>query len=343
MLVIILLGAIVISGVRMGTSQVTARGMKCQENEYGPYSPQSSKSYQISDELNGYVLHSIPSRCQGDRPDWHPPNKEEHKNEALLVAASHNGVDTSWMAEELHIPYLVYMGNDFGALHHHAGIGNEAGAYLQYIVEYYDCLPEVTLFAHSHQGSNWHRNPQKHSLQNDVKAVRWAAVPGFAILHRHGIMVELYSRDPHLTLAGFEKSTDNLTSCSEVAMLNGTAYDPGAVANYLRADWILMSWTEFFGPLGLGPVPNQIRASVGGEMFVTKDRIQSHPREFYLRMIEWMISANSRHQLNSYEIGCVFELIWHIIFGEPALMPLDLTIAECELYRCPRENRGLRF
>jgi hypothetical protein len=126
-------------------------------------------------------------------------------------------------------------------------------------------------------------------------------------------------------------------------MLNGTAYDPGAVANYLRADWILMSWTEFFGPLGLGPVPNQIRASVGGEMFVTKDRIQSHPREFYLRMIEWMISANSRHQLNSYEIGCVFELIWHIIFGEPALMPLDLTIAECELYRCPRENRGLRF
>ena len=52
------------------------------------------------------------------------------------------------------LPFVVYNTKDSSASHHtlvHSG--NEAAAYLQFIVDYYDCLPERMAFIHAHQSA----------------------------------------------------------------------------------------------------------------------------------------------------------------------------------------------
>lgn len=58
------------------------------------------------------------------------------------------------MATHLHglIPFVVYNTKDSTATHYTVvHKGNEAAAYLQFIVDYYDCLPQVMAFIHAHR------------------------------------------------------------------------------------------------------------------------------------------------------------------------------------------------
>lgn len=50
------------------------------------------------------------------------------------------------------IPFVVYNTNDSTATHYtEVHNGNEAAAYLQFIVDYYDCLPQYMAFIHAHR------------------------------------------------------------------------------------------------------------------------------------------------------------------------------------------------
>ena len=50
------------------------------------------------------------------------------------------------------IPFVVYNTKDSTAPHYtDVHKGNEAAAYLQFIVDYYECLPEVMAFIHAHR------------------------------------------------------------------------------------------------------------------------------------------------------------------------------------------------
>lgn len=50
------------------------------------------------------------------------------------------------------VPFVVYNTKDSTAAHYtDVHKGNEAAAYLQFIVDYYDCLPGVMAFIHAHQ------------------------------------------------------------------------------------------------------------------------------------------------------------------------------------------------
>lgn len=50
------------------------------------------------------------------------------------------------------VPFVVYNTQDNTTSHYaHVRIGNDAAAYLQFIVDYYDCLPEHMAFIHAQQ------------------------------------------------------------------------------------------------------------------------------------------------------------------------------------------------
>lgn len=50
------------------------------------------------------------------------------------------------------VPYVVYNTKDSTATHYTpVHNGNEAAAYLQFIVDYYDCLPAYMAFIHAHR------------------------------------------------------------------------------------------------------------------------------------------------------------------------------------------------
>lgn len=50
------------------------------------------------------------------------------------------------------VPFVVYNTQDNTTSHYaHVRIGNDAAVYLQFIVDYYDCLPEHMAFIHAQQ------------------------------------------------------------------------------------------------------------------------------------------------------------------------------------------------
>lgn len=62
--------------------------------------------------------------------------------------------DVSWMATHLQgiMPFVVYNTKDSSATHYTpVHNGNEAAAYLLFIVDYYDCLPAYMAFIHAHR------------------------------------------------------------------------------------------------------------------------------------------------------------------------------------------------
>ena len=62
--------------------------------------------------------------------------------------------DVAWMALHLPglIPFVVYNTQDSSTSHHTpVHNGNEAAAYLQFVVDYYDCLPDHMVFIHAHR------------------------------------------------------------------------------------------------------------------------------------------------------------------------------------------------
>ena len=93
------------------------------------------------------------------------------------------------------------------------------------------------------------------------------------------------------------------------------------------------AWDEYLGPAGLGPKPEKIRTSVAAEMFVTAEAIRKHPRSFYLQGLGWMRDGLFRFAYSKWALGGVYELTWHIIFGQPAYME-KYPIPVCELFRC---------
>lgn len=69
--------------------------------------------------------------------------------ECLRITAARYKEDISWMAVHLEVPFLVYQAEDAELkpnhfiAHTHSNLAREGSAFLTFIAEYYDCLPEV--------------------------------------------------------------------------------------------------------------------------------------------------------------------------------------------------------
>ena len=118
-------------------------------------------------------------------------------------------------------------------------------------------------------------------------------------------------------------------------MINGTLYEYWPRWEAQRAEWIAKAWDHFFGPAGLGAMPQKIRAATTAEFFVTKERIRLRPKEFYLQARQWIMDAEAQRVFGSWELAVVFELLWHYIFGEPAFMARP-ALQPCEMYHCKK-------
>ena len=69
---------------------------------------------------------------------------------SIQIVAARSNEDTSWLDVYLsYIPHMVYQIADVHAVHTTLlNKGNEAGAYLEYILDNYNALPDVVLFCH---------------------------------------------------------------------------------------------------------------------------------------------------------------------------------------------------
>jgi len=284
----------------------------CGDTHKVPYTPQGSSKSPLPEA-------SVDDRCQGSKS----------LGDRFMITTSFQK-PTAWMQKEISVPFFVYYAGGSNESHKHENVGNEAMGYLTFIAEYYNCLPEVMLFAHPHKSS--YHTFQK--LDQAVNMVQWENVPGFATVHPHGANWADFK--PYDPVSNLEKPLLNVTQPSDVPcnqVFNDTAYDYWPSWNYRRAEYVSKAWDRFFGRANMGRMPTKIRLPTVAEFFVCKQRIYLHTRQFYLQAIQFIVDSRKADEYTDWELGVTFELLWHYIFGEPAYMN-GVTVDPCTLYQC---------
>lgn len=89
----------------------------------------------------------------------------------LVVLTSHYSENLFWL-KNIKYPFLISSKLEKEkTLYVSINKGNEAMAYLDYIVRFYDCLPEYTLFCHGHY-IDWHQRNPIDKIINSIKLDR---------------------------------------------------------------------------------------------------------------------------------------------------------------------------
>lgn len=226
-----------------------------------------------------------------------------------LVLASTKSDDTSWVEVELGdileprgpLSHAIYVVDDRKApLHPPKNKGHEVMVYLSYIIDFYEKLPDVSIFMHAHQRA-WHNNEL---LDSDAAQMVRSLSP--ERVTRKGYMNLRCHWDP---------------GCP-------SWLHPGAIdRDYNKQEEHLLatSWAELF-PQDL--VPTVLSQPCCAQFAVSRERIQSLPKQRYVYMRDWVL----RTELNDYLSGRVFEYVWQFIFsGSPTHCPA-MNACYCDGY-----------
>ena len=166
--------------------------------------------------------------------------------------------------------------------------GHEAMAYLTYIIDNYASLPSTMAFVHPHESgflTAWHTDTPLHSNVDALSSLRLPFVQknGYANLrcNRNPGCLEKHQKNKHVT--------------AEI-------------------------WGEIFGgtsndKIGGHDVPPNIGAACCAQFAVSSSRVLERPLSDYEQFRQWIIDT----ELSDAKSGRVFEFLWHIIFGMPAV------------------------
>ncbi|KAH8658088.1 hypothetical protein BX600DRAFT_63172 [Xylariales sp. PMI_506] len=79
------------------------------------------------------------------------------------------------------------------------------------------------------------------------------------------------------------------------------------------------------------PIPEVVAVSCCSQFGVTRDAIQTRPREDYIHFRQWLLDTSLMDDLS----GRVFEFSWHIIFGKDAVHCPSAQECYCKVFgRC---------
>lgn len=226
-----------------------------------------------------------------------------------LVVAQHRE-DIAWLH---HLPsdihQFVYQAENDTAERPVRVNQGETAVYLQYIVEEYSRLPDHVAFVHAHQEAK--HMPDKLDLLTRLK---WDAYP-YANLRYVNITYDLWGK----------WTGDWLCPQDPI----GPAPSEEILWDELRVNQSRLFanvWEELFVST-LGPLPEYVHAPCCAEFVVSKKRILARPLAFFENCLTWVEQASS----DRYWAGRIFEYMWHIIFGEPAMY---YAPAKCDLLVC---------
>jgi len=167
----------------------------------------------------------------------------------VFVVVAHYNKDTSW-TKNLKYPSRVITKSGI-PYETPPNRGNEASSYLQYIIEEYDNLDDITIFVHDHR-SDWH--------------------------HKENI-------DEAINRMIFDKPYYNFnTNDMGNALTELTRFPQEMNRMYLHTPF-------FEKLLGLKIDPTQIVYRNSAQFYVTKDTIRQYPKEIYLHMYIWLMST----------------------------------------------------
>ena len=112
-------------------------------------------------------------------------NSSNLSNQKLVVLTSHYSENLFWL-KNIKYPFIISSKLEKEKTRFvEINKGNEAMAYLDYIVKYYDSLPEFTLFCHGHY-IDWHqRNPIDKIINNIKLDQKYLNISDLGVDDRH--------------------------------------------------------------------------------------------------------------------------------------------------------------
>ncbi|KAL1305164.1 hypothetical protein AAFC00_002086 [Neodothiora populina] len=208
------------------------------------------------------------------------------KEDKVVVLGRLQNQSIEWVEAELpDWHHAIYTVDDPDApLHTAINKGNEANAYLTYIIEHYDRLPSIIAFIHGHHRS-WHTDAAKldngRSLQTlKLDYVRKNGYANLRCLARPGCPSEIHP---------WRKDKDHRT---ELAFAD--------------------AWQTMFNS---SHVPEVIAVACCAQFAVSREQILKRSREEYIWYHKWLMDTDLEDEIS----GRVFEYLWHVIFGRDAV------------------------
>lgn len=174
--------------------------------------------------------------------------------------------------------------------------GREAMAYLTFIIDNYDQLPDYMVFVHGH-GRAWH---QPEPLQWKLQALNIAALEQEGYINLH---------------CGRKPGCEN-------ALLGDSERPQNDEVDWAKSV-VPAWWIEH--QLQPGPVPAQVSEPCCAQFAVSKSRVLARSLDFWKKYRRPLESDVKEMQAiygkawNLHSMGTVYEYIWHVVMGQDAV------------------------
>ncbi|KAF2812534.1 uncharacterized protein BDZ99DRAFT_461206 [Mytilinidion resinicola] len=232
-----------------------------------------------------------------------PKTNEIKQFEKELVVASLRGDDTSWL-DDFFPDWIksVYVANDNTApLTVPVNKGREAMAYLTYIIDRYEDLPDVVIFIHSLR-YQWHNEDPMYD----------------------GVPVLLNLQLNHVKKRGYVALRCSWTmGCpSELHPLKLSSDTDDRSKS--EAAYAAVFKTLFPN----STVPEVVGAHCSSQFAVSRERVRETSKAEYEHIRKWLLETDLEDQIS----GRVLEYTWHIIMQMPAVDCQDAGQCFCETF-----------
>lgn len=212
-------------------------------------------------------------------------------NADLIIVTSHHSEDLKWF-QNTKLPVVVCSKVlDSPFCSMNVNKGREVTAFLKFIMDNYDRLPKHVAFLHGHETA-WHQTFKKPLLEIIESCANYTQY-GFVSLNNHPI------DDRKI------ESNDIMKRLHKI-------------------------WDPIFRPFLQRDAPNYLFADCCAQFIVARERIRRLPVDAYKRWFKYITEEDPFND-NGYTIGFMFEYIWHIIFGEPDIVPMS---EHRKMFRC---------
>ncbi|KAI9729115.1 MAG: hypothetical protein M1828_000200 [Chrysothrix sp. TS-e1954] len=231
-------------------------------------------------------------------------NVEKMSISKALIVASLTSDDTQWLHE--YFPqwtrFIYKVDNASARLTVPRNKGREWSAYLSYIIDNYDRLPEVSVFLHGER-YQWHNEDPMYDGVLMISKLRLEHVieQGYANLrctHAIGCPVELRPLDRSM-LSTYSRDRTQAVYARSLREL-----EPNIT------------------------VPSAIGVPCGSQFGLDRSTIRSRPKSDYVRYRKWLYAADLDDEIS----GRVLEYAWHIIVGKDGVHCPTASTCFCGLY-----------
>ncbi len=196
--------------------------------------------------------------------------------------------NVSWTTK-LNMPYTIIQKQP------NLNVGTESWAFVHFIIENYENLPDRILFVHGHENSYHQDHPTWYIANN----LNWN-------LEYMNINTRRFDEQYISSIDDFEDIERHYRKSYKL--------------------WIADNWYDLYGSL---PRPHTLFFLGYNQFVLSKKNILRHPKDFYKRMLKWLETTDIDRKMyvgpsynfdraKAYVSGRICEYTWHYIFtGDP--------------------------